>query len=294
METLKRKRLILLVASLLATAIPAISQDLLAEQAPLDKQMSLVDSISLKRMLLNEAHLFPSQELYPEWSNAKVHFDAQRPDSFRIDLTGFVMPTTNTKVTDIFGYRRRRRRVHNGLDIKVQIGDTIRSAFDGKVRIVKNQGRRTGYGKYVVIRHENGLETVYGHLSKWLVTEDQFVKAGDPIALGGNTGRSTGPHLHFETIFMGKALDPALMFDFPNQDVTNDYYVYRNPVRRKVDAATGKVTVESDEPKYHKVRQGDTLGRIAQRHGVSLRTLYKLNGLNSRSVLRIGQSIRYN
>jgi murein DD-endopeptidase MepM/ murein hydrolase activator NlpD len=256
--------------------------------------MSLVDSISLKRMLLNEAHLFPSQELYPEWSNAKVHFDAQRPDSFRIDLTGFVMPTTNTKVTDIFGYRRRRRRVHNGLDIKVQIGDTIRSAFDGKVRIVKNQGRRTGYGKYVVIRHENGLETVYGHLSKWLVTEDQFVKAGDPIALGGNTGRSTGPHLHFETIFMGKALDPALMFDFPNQDVTNDYYVYRNPVRRKVDAATGKVTVESDEPKYHKVRQGDTLGRIAQRHGVSLRTLYKLNGMNSRSVLRIGQSIRYN
>lgn len=294
METSKRKRLILLVASLLATAIPAISQDLLAEQAPLDKQMSLVDSISLKRMLLNEAHLFPSQELYPEWSNAKVHFDAQRPDSFRIDLTGFVMPTTNTKVTDIFGYRRRRRRVHNGLDIKVQIGDTIRSAFDGKVRIVKNQGRRTGYGKYVVIRHENGLETVYGHLSKWLVTEDQFVKAGDPIALGGNTGRSTGPHLHFETIFMGKALDPALMFDFPNQDVTNDYYVYRNPVRRKVDAATGKVTVESDEPKYHKVRQGDTLGRIAQRHGVSLRTLYKLNGMNSRSVLRIGQSIRYN
>ena len=294
METSKRNRLILLVASLLATAIPAISQDLLAEQAPLDKQMSLVDSISLKRMLLNEAHLFPSQELYPEWSNAKVHFDAQRPDSFRIDLTGFVMPTTNTKVTDIFGYRRRRRRVHNGLDIKVQIGDTIRSAFDGKVRIVKNQGRRTGYGKYVVIRHENGLETVYGHLSKWLVTEDQFVKAGDPIALGGNTGRSTGPHLHFETIFMGKALDPALMFDFPNQDVTNDYYVYRNPVRRKVDAATGKVTVESDEPKYHKVRQGDTLGRIAQRHGVSLRTLYKLNGMNSRSVLRIGQSIRYN
>ena len=294
METSKRNRLILLFASLLAVAMPAMAQDMLAKQAPLDKQISLVDSISLKRMLLNESHLFPSQELYPEWANEKVHFDAQRPDSFRIDLTGFVMPTTTTKVTDIFGYRKRRRRVHNGLDIKVQIGDTIRSAFDGKVRIVKNQGRRKGYGKYVVIRHENGLETVYGHLSKWLVTEDQLVKAGDPIALGGNTGRSTGPHLHFETIFMGKSLDPALMFDFPNQDVTSDYYVYRNPVRRKVDAATGKVTVESDEPKYHKVRKGDTLGRIAQRHGVSLRTLYKLNGMNSRSVLRIGQSIRYN
>lgn len=292
METLKKN--ILLLLSLFALTTTLSAQDLLAEQAPLDKQMSLVDSISLRRMLLNEAHLFPSQELYPEWINSKIHYDTQRPDSFRIDLTGFVMPTSNTKITDIFGYRPRRRRVHNGLDIKVQIGDTIRAAFDGKVRIVKNQGRRRGYGKYVVIRHENGLETVYGHLSKWLVVEEQYVKAGDPIALGGNTGRSTGSHLHFETIFMGKALDPALMFDFVNQDVTNDYYVFRNPVRRKVDAKTGKVTVVSDEEKYYKVRRGDTLSKIAHRQGVPLRTLYKLNGMNSRSKLSIGQTIRYN
>ncbi len=292
METLKKN--ILLLLSLFALTTTLSAQDLLAEQAPLDKQMSLVDSISLRRMLLNEAHLFPSQELYPEWINSKIHYDTQRPDSFRIDLTGFVMPTSNTKITDIFGYRPRRRRVHNGLDIKVQIGDTIRAAFDGKVRIVKNQGRRRGYGKYVVIRHENGLETVYGHLSKWLVVEEQYVKAGDPIALGGNTGRSTGSHLHFETIFMGKALDPALMFDFVNQDVTNDYYVFRNPVRRKVDAKTGKVIVVSDEEKYYKVRRGDTLSKIAHRQGVPLRTLYKLNGMNSRSKLSIGQTIRYN
>ena len=292
METLKKN--ILLLLSLFALTTTLSAQDLLAEQAPLDKQMSLVDSISLRRMLLNEAHLFPSQELYPEWINSKIHYDTQRPDSFRIDLTGFVMPTSNTKLTDIFGYRPRRRRVHNGLDIKVQIGDTIRAAFDGKVRIVKNQGRRRGYGKYVVIRHENGLETVYGHLSKWLVVEEQYVKAGDPIAFGGNTGRSTGSHLHFETIFMGKSLDPALMFDFVNQDVTNDYYVFRNPVRRKVDAKTGKVTVVSDEEKYYKVRRGDTLSKIAHRQGVPLRTLYKLNGMNSRSKLRIGQTIRYN
>ena len=275
-------------------AVGASAQDLLVEQAPLDKQMSLVDSIALRRMLLNESHLFPSQELYPEWDNAKLHYDAQRPDSFSIDLTSFVMPTTNTKITDIFGYRPRRRRVHNGLDIKVQIGDTIRAAFDGKVRVVKDQGRRRGYGKYVVVRHENGLETVYGHLSKWLVTEDQYVKAGDPIALGGNTGRSTGSHLHFETLFMGKALDPALMFDFVNQDVTGDYYVYRKPVRKVVDKKTGAVRTESTEALYYKVRSGDTLSKIAKRQGVSLATLYKLNGMNSKSKLRIGQSIRYN
>ena len=294
METLNKIKALFFAAMLSLVAVGASAQDLLVEQAPLDKQMSLVDSISLRRMLLNESHLFPSQELYPEWDNAKLHYDAQRPDSFRIDLTAFVMPTTNTKITDIFGYRPRRRRVHNGIDVKVQIGDTIRAAFDGKVRVVKDQGRRKGYGKYVVIRHENGLETVYGHLSKWLVTEEQYVKAGDPIALGGNTGRSTGSHLHFETLFMGKALDPALMFDFVNQDVTNDFYVYRKPVRTTVDKKTGAVKTESAEPMYHKVRSGDTLSKIAKRHGVSLSSLYKLNGMNSRSTLRVGQSIRYN
>ena len=294
METIIKIKSLLLAAVISVVTINVAAQDLLVEQAPLDKQMSLVDSISLRRMLLNEAHLFPSQELYPEWSNTKLHYDAQRPDSFRIDLTSFVMPTENTKITDIFGYRPRRRRVHNGLDIKVQIGDTIRSAFDGKVRVVKNQGRRRGYGKYVVIRHENGLETVYGHLSKWLVTENQYVKAGEPIGLGGNTGRSTGSHLHFETLFMGKALDPALMFDFVNQDVTNDYYVYRKPVRKTIDKKTGAVKTESAEEMYYKVRSGDTLSKIAKRYGVSLSTLYKLNGMNSRSKLRIGQSIRYN
>lgn len=284
--------MLLAALGLFTTTVSA--QDLLVEQANPDKQMTVIDSISLRRMLLNESHLFPSQELYPEWSNDRVHFEVERPDSFRIDLTGFAMPTTNTKITDIYGYRPRRRRVHHGLDLKVQIGDTIRSAFDGKVRIVKNQGRRKGYGKYVVIRHENGLETVYGHLSKWLVTENQYVKAGDPIGLGGNTGRSTGSHLHFETLFLGKAIDPALMFDFVNQDVTGDYYDYKKAVRRTVDSKTGKVKIESAEPKYHKVRSGDTLSKIAKKHGVSLSTLFKLNGMNSRSKLRIGQSIRYN
>lgn len=88
--------------------------------------------------------------------------------------------------------------MHNGLDIKVYIGDTIRAAFSGKVRMVKYE--RRGYGKYVVIRHENGLETVYGHLSKQIVDENQYVEAGEPIGLGGNTGRSTGSHLHFERV----------------------------------------------------------------------------------------------
>ncbi|MBQ5730903.1 MAG: peptidoglycan DD-metalloendopeptidase family protein [Bacteroidaceae bacterium] len=254
--------------------------------------MAFVDSIALRDMLLNEANMFPADELYDEWSNDHVRFKAELPDSFCVDLRGFAMPTTNTKITDIFGYRPRRRRVHNGIDIKVYVGDTIRSAFDGKVRIVKNQGRRRGYGKYVVIRHNNGIETLYGHLSKWLVTEGQNVKAGQPIALGGNTGRSSGSHLHFETLLAGKNLNPALMFDFEKQDVTGDFYTYRKGVYQGIDKKTGKI-VESAEPLYHKVRKGESLSVIARKCGVPVNTLYRLNKLTSRSVLRIGQRIRY-
>ena len=136
-------------------------------------------------------------------------------------MTGFRMPTEHTKITSKFG--PRRRRMHNGLDIKVYIGDTIRAAFSGKVRMVKYE--RRGYGKYVVIRHENGLETVYGHLSKQIVDENQYVEAGEPIGLGGNTGRSTGSHLHFETRFLGQAINPALLFDFEKQDIVADSFI---------------------------------------------------------------------
>jgi murein DD-endopeptidase MepM/ murein hydrolase activator NlpD len=200
------------------------------------------------------------------------------------------MPTTNTRVTDIFGYRPRRRRVHHGLDIKVQTGDTIYAAFDGKVRITAYQ--RRGYGHYVVIRHNNGLETVYAHLSKKLVIEDQNVKAGDAIGLGGNTGRSTGAHLHFETLLAGKNINPALIFDFERQDVTGEFYVYRKGVYQEIDKKTGKI-IESTEPLYHKVRKGESLSVIARKCGVSVNTLYRLNKMNSKSVIRPGQSIRY-
>jgi murein DD-endopeptidase MepM/ murein hydrolase activator NlpD len=146
-------------------------------------------------MLLNEENIIPSDDMYPTWTNTVVHYNSTLPDSFRIDLRNYVMPTPSTKITDIFGYRPNRRRVHQGLDIKVQTGDTIYAAFDGKVRITSYQ--RRGYGYYVVIRHNNGIETLYAHLSKRLVDVNQNVKAGDPIGLGGNTGRSSGAHLHF-------------------------------------------------------------------------------------------------
>ena len=207
------------------SSLPTMGQDLLARQAPIDRKMKAVDSVALQRLIETETfYESPSADLYDDWDNMHAHSQTTvLPDSFRISLKNFCMPTTSRVLTSNFGARWGRQ--HKGLDIKVYIGDTIRAAFSGKVRIVKYEPR--GYGKYVVIRHYNGLETYYGHMSKQLVTENEEVKAGDPIGLGGNTGRSTGSHLHFETRLCGVALNPALMFDFRNQDVTGDSYTFR-------------------------------------------------------------------
>ena len=265
-------------------SVQVYGQDILAAQAPMDTQLAMIDSVVLNRLIEADAYEYPAEDLYPEWSNEYAHkyTNVNMPDSLLIDLTGFCMPTENTKITDIFGYRPRRRRMHYGLDIKVERGDTIRAAFDGKVRYVSYQ--RRGYGNYVVIRHPNGLETLYAHLTTRLVEENEVVKAGDPIGLGGNTGRSTGTHLHFETRLLGKALNPALMFDFPNQDVTGDTYLYAKPTKKVYDP--------SDPDTYYKVKSGDTLGRIAARKGTTVKNLCKLNDITTQSTLRVGQILR--
>ena len=154
-----------------------MGQDLLARQAPIDRKMKAVDSVALNRLIMNEMLESPAADLYEDWENKYAHRATELPDSFRIDLRGFCMPTTSRVLTSNFGARWGRQ--HKGLDVKVYIGDTIRAAFSGKVRIVRYEAR--GYGKYVVIRHYNGLETIYGHMSKQLVTEDQEVRAGEPI-----------------------------------------------------------------------------------------------------------------
>ena len=263
----------------------AYSQDLIARQAPIDRKLKSVDSLALQKQIRVEQSLYPAFDIYPSWNNETVAYkDAIIPESYTFDLTGFCMPTEHTKITDIFGYRPRRRRGHYGLDIKVYVGDTIRAAFDGKVRVVKNQGRR-GYGKYLVIRHDNGLETVYGHLSKQLVKEDQLVRAGEAIALGGNTGRSTGSHLHFETRFLGIPLNPALMFDFEKQDIVADTYTFH---KDKGNSQKGS----SSKGLFYKVKRGDTLSKIARKQGTTVSQLCKLNHLTRRTVLRPGQVLR--
>ena len=278
-----------LVAVAAMVSLSSFSQDLIARQAPIDKKLKTVDSLALQKQIRAEQSEYPALSLYPNWNNQYVHAygNAIIPETYTIDLTGFHMPTPRTKITSPFG--PRWRRMHNGLDLKVNIGDTIVAAFDGKVRIVKYE--RRGYGKYVVIRHDNGLETVYGHLSKQLVEENQLVKAGEVIGLGGNTGRSTGSHLHFETRFLGIAINPVYMFDFPKQDIVADTYTFRKTKSVK-RAGSHDTQVADGTIRYHKVKSGDTLSRIAKLRGVSVSTLCKLNRIKPTTTLRIGQVLR--
>ena len=322
----------LLTAAAFAMTQPGTAQDKLASVAPVDTKMRAIDSIAIKRLVQHEEEImfeFPAEDLYPEWNNTyTTNFEVQIPSEYKIDLRNFCMPTPSRLVNSHYGYRRSFRRQHYGTDIKVYLGDTIYAAFTGKVRIVAYNGR--GYGKYVLIRHPNGLETLYGHLSKQLVHEDDIVKAGQPIGLGGNTGRSYGSHLHFETRFLGQFIDPEKLFNFEAQDVLGDFYVYRSNGKGQLlaehevtdvaapqgtgegkaslaAASAAEKTQESQafqekrraemqaKPRssVHKVRSGESLSTIAKKYHTTGSKLCRLNGITEKTILRPGQILKY-
>ena len=318
-KTLKTLALTVLIA---LSSEPVFAQDLLARQAPVDRRAKRLDSVEVKALTERENTHTPAAQIYgDEWDNRYAHRATELPDSFVINLRYFCMPTPSRVITSDFGSRWGRQ--HKGLDIKVYIGDTIRSAFSGKVRIVRYEAK--GYGNYIVIRHPNGLETIYGHLSKHLVTENQVVRAGEPIGLGGNTGRSTGSHLHFETRLCGVALNPALFFDFRNQDITGDHYVFlkdryesdsqlatlergkvnggsytRDQVygevgryNEKAEEAATQNAANAPERVYYKVQNGETLASIAKKVGVSVDAICRLNGFRKDQRVKAGMIIRY-
>ena len=285
--------------------------DLLANQGNTAAQ---VDNTTKYLETLFSEEEEPEFDIYTEgWESQHVNCYAgvAVPETADIDVSKFAMPVPGY-ITSPYGYRRRFRRMHKGVDLKVNIGDTVRAAFDGRVRITNFE--RRGYGYYVVLRHTNDLETVYGHLSKFLVEPDQYVKAGQPIALGGNTGRSTGPHLHFGTRYMGYAINPCAIFDFANQTTHTDVYTfdkrtyqnarnfspkaneeYAQAYRAKYPnkpAPASSTGASRSGSKTYTVRKGDTLGRIAARNGTKVATICKLNGISTKSTLRPGQKLR--
>lgn len=223
--------------------------------------------------------------------------------------SSFVCPYV-TKVYSKFGYRYGRR--HQGVDLPLAMGTPVKAAFDGRVRL---SAYVSGYGNLIIIRHENGLETFYGHLSKRLVKAGDWISAGQEIGLGGSTGRSSGPHLHFETRYLGFAFDPQRIFDFETGDLRANVLVLRrshlDPGSRYVPtsieeedeiyatdeqiiAEEMRIAAEKAAMKWHTVRSGDTVSGIAAKYGKTQKQIVSLNpGLNVNKI-RIGQKIRVN
>jgi len=186
---------------------------------------------------------------------------------------------TNGYVTSNFG--TRRGRYHYGIDLKLYTGDTVYNAFDGIVRVSKFS---KSYGNVVVIRHFNGLETLYAHLSKRLVTPNTPIRSGDVIGLGGNTGRSHGSHLHFEVRYFGEPINPNDIIDFDNFCLKKDtlYLTEKN----------FDYQVEARKAHYYTIRKGDTLSKIAHKNRTTTKALCRLNNFKQNKVLRAGKRIR--
>ena len=251
------------------------------------------DTVNIYQEMLNDhsddlMENHPAEDIYNNiWTREKLNpykipVDSL-PDSVKIDCSHFIVPVPGA-VTSAFG--PRRYRFHYGIDLRLKVGDSVRSAFSGKVRIIDYEAR--GYGNYIVIRHDNGLETVYGHLSVVLVAHNQRVKAGELIALGGNTGHSTGPHLHFETRYIGNAINPANIIDFNTGRVNSTSYL----LTKKQSFYYQRESKQVQILRYYTVRKGDNLGQIAARNGTSTNALCKMNGIKHKTKLKPGQRLR--
>lgn len=241
--------------------------------------------------------LVPAQSIYGRsWNDKNIDSPAYDYEMMKagylLNLTeddcGYVHPVCG-EVTSRYGWRGGRW--HKGIDVKLNSGDSVYAAFDGVVRIKKYDP--SGFGNYVMIRHYNGLETLYAHLSETLVDRNHTVRAGQIIGLGGSTGRSTGAHLHFQTMLMGQAFDPRKIIDFDTYVlldsqtfVNHTWFPYINGKDTRTAAAPAGAL------RYHRIKKGDTLYGIASRYGTSVNSICRLNRISRKSILRVGRNLR--
>lgn len=246
--------------------------------------------VQVSEKILIDSIWVTAYEYFSSWDSQKINIYDFNPKDFKDTVyvklydnffgTDWNLPLDQTQITSEFGFRRYRW--HHGTDLRLRVGDPVYSAFDGIVRMRSYD--RNGYGYFVVVRHKNGLETLYGHLSRILVDVGQEVKSGDVLGLGGSTGRSTGPHLHFEVRYQGLSINPTELFDFNVGKLKSDVYM--------ITSSSFEHVVKAQEAVYHRVRSGENLSVIARRYGVRVSTITRLNGISTNSVLRVGQRLR--
>lgn len=235
-----------------------------------------------------------------DWTSESIHAYkdvtlAQMPDEVELCLTDSLHPWACPKIGQVnSGFKFRRYREHKGTDIQLNTGDPIYAAFDGKVRVVRETKDAGGYGNLIVLRHANGLETYYAHLSKHLVKENDLIKAGETIGLGGSTGRSTGPHLHFECRYMGKPFDAERIFCFEKGELRDSIFTLKKHYFN-INSHYGMTDNQSKaatQTVVHVIKKGDTLGALAKKYHTTVKRLCQLNHISQTSKLRIGQRIR--
>lgn len=268
----------------------------------LKKELSLVseDTSTIDEGFINLVEISEELKIDCVWVTSQEYFsiwDSRKVNPYNIDGSKFndtislplydavngyhwAFPIHNSNITSSFGMRSYRW--HYGTDLDLNTGDTVVAAFDGIVRVT--QYDRQGYGHYVVLRHYNGLETLYGHLSAYKVKVGDLVKAGDMIGLGGNTGRSSGSHLHYEVRYQGNAINPNDLYDFNSSKLKVDTLL--------ITPHNFSYLKEARKVVYHKIRSGDTLSGISRRYGVSINTITRLNGISRKTVLKIGRRLR--
>ncbi len=239
------------------------------------------------------------------WDNHNIRYQSAilppKTDTIIIPLEGpadncFISPIKGKVIS---GYRTPRRKNHTGTDVKLKKGDTVRCAFDGKVRLARSFH---GYGLLVLVRHNNGLETLYGHLSKLLVKENDFIEAGDVVGLGGRTGRATTDHLHYESRVYGVSFDSEKYLDFETGQFKFDTLYYINgriePCLEDFPApriATNLIAGNSQSLEEgaisHEIRKGDTLSAIARKYNTSVSEICQVNNISPKKVLKIGEKL---
>ncbi|MDQ3046679.1 MAG: M23 family metallopeptidase [Bacteroidota bacterium] len=228
---------------------------------------------------LPASHLYSSWEinnLFPEKDMLKLKGDTSVTLKLEGDLMGDYFHPFNGPVTSGFGWRDSTQ--HNGIDIDLNKGDKVSASFDGMVRVAKRVG---GFGNVVIVRHYNGLETVYAHLSKIKVKPGQVIVAGQIIGLGGNTGHSTGSHLHYEIRFKGVPLNPKYLISFNEQKLLCSDVIIRK--------TKWGLAVYPKDSKTYIVEKGDTIFEIAKHFGVTTSSIKEMNGFSGRVKLKAGQ-----
>lgn len=276
-DRLNQKELTMVVDSLLS----------LSEVPPMYFQ-ALKIKINEQADLAKNESPYPAHQYYKSWDTKKAHpypESLSKNDSvLSLCLTDKNWDCTYDNPFESYitsGFGLRNGRMHNGVDIALLVGDTVKSAFKGVVRLARWQG---GYGRTVIVRHDNGLETIYGHLSRYLVKEGQAVDPGTPIAKGGNSGASRGSHLHFETRFKGKPINPATFIDFDKGELMHDTLILKKLRYGYIGYQPGGA--------YHKVLRGDYMYKIASQYGVSIKQICKLNGIRRNHFLVVGEEIK--